>query len=440
MKTYYIKTLGCKVNRYESDGIAIELENKGLKKSKTINNADICIINTCTVTSKAGMQSRQAIRKIIKANPSAKIIATGCHAQIEPDKIRAIKEVDAIVNHRDKFKIPDRIFLDQLEKSQIKNSFDNNFPQRCEDNIFRSFNHLVNGEMTRAYLKIQDGCNAYCSYCIIPFARGESRSMPQKEVIANLKGLYSQGFNEAVLTGIHIGAWGLDLNTKTSLSELFQTIMDTDNVPRIRISSIEPKELTDCIIKFASNNEKLCNHFHIPLQSGDDEILKKMKRPYDTKFFKNLIEKINRQIPDVSIGLDVIAGFPGETKNLFDNTYSFIESLDISYLHVFPYSPREGTEAFNFSHRINNHETKERCFKLRKLSDLKKKTFEKRMIDKKLKAIIQTKRDKDTNLLKTITSNYLAVLITGEDDIKGKIVDIIPKKWDENNRLHGILK
>ncbi len=435
MKTYYIKTLGCKVNRYESDGIATELEKAGYNKAKTIKDAEICIINTCTVTSKAGMQSRQAIRKIANSNLSAKIIVTGCHAQIEPEKIKAIENVDKIVSHKDKFQISDALILNDLSDKSLP------FPEpnRCRDNVFRSFKYTVKGEMTRAYLKIQDGCNAYCSYCIIPYARGKSRSMKANEVITNLNHLYAKGFKEAILTGIHIGAWGLDFKKKLSLSDLLKTIMEKKDIPRIRISSIEPKELTDEIIDFASDNTRLCDHFHIPLQSGDDEILEIMKRPYDTKFFKNLIEKINRRIPNASIGLDVIAGFPGETNDSFNRTYSFIKALKISYLHVFPYSPREGTKAFNFPEKVNNKEIKSRCSKLRKLSNNKKKDFENKMINKNLKAVIQTKRDKKTNLLKAVTSNYLSVLIKEGDDLKGKIVDIIPKKWDENNKLHGIL-
>ncbi|MCK5100396.1 MAG: MiaB/RimO family radical SAM methylthiotransferase, partial [Desulfobacteraceae bacterium] len=289
------------------------------------------------------------------------------------------------------------------------------------------------------YLKIQDGCNSYCSYCIIPYARGKSISMSENEVITNLNQLYLNGFKEAILTGIHIGAWGKDFKKKLTFSKLLHSIMKEKSIPRIRISSIEPNELTDDIINLASNDARLCDHFHIPLQSGDDEILKKMKRPYDITSFKNLIAKINKKLPMVSLGLDVIAGFPGETKDHFENTYSFIENLKISYLHVFPYSPREGTKAFNFSGEVNNQEIKSRCSKLRKLSNKKKKDFENRMINKRLKAIIQTKRDKKTNLLKATTSNYLSVLIDEGDDLKRKVVDIIPKKWDENNKLHGIL-
>jgi threonylcarbamoyladenosine tRNA methylthiotransferase MtaB len=292
--------------------------------------------------------------------------------------------------------------------------------------------------MTRAYLKIQDGCNAYCTYCIIPYARGKSRSMPEDEVIANLKSLYSKGFNETVLTGIHIGAWGLDFQTKSNFSKLLSRIIKTKNLPRIRISSIEPKELTDNIIDFTKNSAQLCDHFHIPLQSGDDEILSKMKRPYDTKYFKQLIVKINKKIPDVSIGIDVI--FPGETDQNFKNTYSFIENLQITYLHVFPYSPRKGTKAYNFQNKVNIKKIKDRCARLRKLSLIKKKKFEESMLDKTLKAVIQTKNDRKTNMLKGITSNYLSVLIKNDQDIKGKIVDIIPKKWDENDVLHGVIK
>ncbi len=436
MKTYYIKTLGCKVNRYESDGIATDLEKNGFKKAKAIKDANVCIINTCTVTSKAGMQSRQAIRKIANDNPNAKIIVTGCHAQIEPEKIKLINNVDFIVDHKNKFKISNSL----ISNTFINQSNEESQFNKCTDSIFRSFKHLVTGEMTRAYLKIQDGCNAYCTYCIIPYARGKSRSMPEDEVIANLKSLYSKGFNEAVLTGIHIGAWGLDFQTKSNFSKLLSRIIKTKDLPRIRISSIEPRELTDNIIDFTKNTAKLCDHFHIPLQSGDDEILKKMKRPYDTKYFKQLIININKKIPDASIGIDVIAGFPGETDQNFENTYSFIENLQIAYLHVFPYSPRKGTKAYDFQNKVNTKKIKDRCAMLRKLSQIKKKNFEKSMLDKTLKAVIQTKNDKRTNMLKGITSNYLSILIKNDQDIKGKIVDIIPKKWDENNVLHGIIK
>jgi threonylcarbamoyladenosine tRNA methylthiotransferase MtaB len=436
VKTYYIKTLGCKVNRYESDGIATELENTGFKKAKRIQDAKICIINTCTVTSKAGMQSRQAIRKIAKSNPDAKIIVTGCHAQIEPDKINKIKQVDEIINHKNKFKISDYIASNNFPDGPNP-SFESNI---CNDTDFQSFKHTVKGEMTRAYLKIQDGCNAYCSYCIIPYARGDSRSMQAAEVITNLKNLYSKGFKEAVLTGIHIGSWGLDFEKQSSFTDLLQRIILKKDIPRIRISSIEPMELTDSIIEFASDNAKLCDHFHIPLQSGDDVILKRMKRPYDTIFFKNLINKIHKKVPDASIGIDIIAGFPGETQEHFNRTYSFIKDLPITYLHVFPYSPREGTEAFDFPDRVNSKEIKLRCSLLRKMSKDKKLGFEKAMMNKSLKGIVQTKRDKKTKLLKVITSNYLSVLLDDTDNIKGKIIDIIPEKWDESMNLHGVLK
>ncbi|MCP3901202.1 MAG: tRNA (N(6)-L-threonylcarbamoyladenosine(37)-C(2))-methylthiotransferase MtaB [Desulfobacteraceae bacterium] len=430
MKTFYIKTLGCKVNRYESDGIATELTDNGYKKAKTIKDAKVCIINTCTVTSKAGMQSRQAIRKISKSNPDAKIIVTGCHAQIEPELIKSIKDVDEIVDHKSKF--------------QLTNAIMDSFPfpesNRCRDTVFRSFKNVVKGEMTRVYLKIQDGCNSYCSYCIIPYARGSSRSMPENEVIANLNQLYANGHNEAILTGIHIGVWGLDFSKKSTFSKLLKNIIKEKAVPRVRISSIEPNELTDDIIELAADNTRLCDHFHIPLQSGDNEILKKMERPYNKDIFICLIKKINKKLPLASIGIDVIAGFPGESKEQFENTYSLIQDLQISYLHVFPFSPRKGTKAYDFPDKVNNNEIKSRCSLLRKLSISKKTEFENRMINITLKAIIQTKRDKKTNLLKATTSNYLSVLVEGEDNLKGKIVDIIPEKRDENKKLHGIIK
>ncbi len=424
MKTFYIKTLGCKVNRYESDGIATELIESGYKRAETIQDAQTCIINTCTVTSRAGMQSRQAIRKIIKTNPHAKIIVTGCHAEVEPGLINKIDNIDAVVGHENKFKIGEMVKTGSIIKEDKKKGF-------------KPFKHLVRGKMTRAYLKIQDGCNSCCTYCIIPRARGRSSSMEEKDIITNLKKLGLSGCNEAVLTGIHLGAWGRDLNPHLNFSSLLNNLMKLKSIPRLRISSIEPNELTDTIISLAKNSHKLCDHFHIPLQSGDDTILKKMKRPYDTIFFKSLIDKINTILPRVSIGLDVIAGFPGETEEHFINTYSFIKDLKISYLHVFPFSPRKGTKAFEFNGQVNNSIIKSRCSLLRKLSREKKKEFEKSMININLKGVVQTRRDKTTGLLVAVTSNYLSVLLKGDDDLKGKIIGIIPEKWDKDKRLHG---
>ncbi len=468
MKNFFITTLGCKVNQYESDGIATKLELNGWKRKKDSRDADICIINTCAVTSKAAMQSRQTIRSIIRANPDAEIIVTGCHAQTAPDEIKKIKGVHCITGHKDKFNIAEAVLLQEQERkfpgktlsliSKEKNSeLQNNgqkkngksiiknadlteydllpFPEsnQCTDNRFYSFSPAVTGNMTRAYLKIQDGCNAFCTYCIVPYARGRSCSMPEDDVIEHLETLKEKGYTEAVITGIHAGMYGLDLKKKSSLFMLLKKIDKLKPIQRIRLSSIEPKELTDDIIELAAETSTICDHFHIPLQSGDDEILKRMKRPYNTDFFKNLILKIHALMPYAAIGVDILQGFPGESEKAFKNTYDLIRKLPVSYLHVFPFSSRKGTPAFDYPNKIKPEILKYRCSVMRELGKEKKMQFIKNNIGRKIESIIQNRRDRETGMLKAVTSNYLTVLVAGEDQLKRKIVEIILKRQESDN-------
>ncbi len=439
MKNFFITTLGCKVNQYESDGIATKLELNGWKRKNDSKDADICIINTCAVTSKAAMQSRQTIRSIIRANPNAEIIVTGCYAQTAPDEIKKIKGVHCITGHKDKFNIADAVLLQ--EKNIIKNADQAKydllpFPKsnQCTDNRFYSFSPAVTGNMTRAYLKIQDGCNAFCTYCIVPYARGRSCSMPENDVIEHLETLKEKGYTEAVITGIHAGMYGLDFKKKSSLFMLLKKIDKLKPIHRIRLSSIEPRELTDDIIELASESSTICDHFHIPLQSGDDEILKRMKRSYDTEFFRNLILKIHSLMPYAAIGVDILQGFPGESEKAFKNTYDLIKKLPVSYLHVFPFSPRKGTPAFNYPDKVKPEILKYRCSVMRELGREKKRQFIKNNIGRKIESIIQNKRDKETGMLKAVTSNYLTVLVSGEDQLKRKIVEIILKRPESNNQ------
>ncbi|OQY01854.1 MAG: tRNA (N(6)-L-threonylcarbamoyladenosine(37)-C(2))-methylthiotransferase MtaB [Desulfobacteraceae bacterium 4572_130] len=436
MKKFYIKTLGCKVNQYESDGIACELISHDLIKEKKPNNADICIINTCAVTSKASRQSRQAIRNIIKLNSKAKIIVTGCHAQTSFKKIMEIKNIDCITTHKDKFKIARAIIDKKKGLASIKVPQSN----QCSNKIFHSFKPAVTGDKTRAYLKIQDGCNAFCTYCIVPYARGRSVSMQEDEVIEHLNLLNKLKYKEIIITGINLGAYGLDFKKKSSLFILLKKIAYLKPTRQIRLSSIEPKELTNDIITLVAQNDIFCNHFHIPLQSGDDKILKKMKRPYNTSLFKNLILKIHKKIPFAGIGIDILAGFPEETEKAFENTLSLINELPISYLHVFPFSSRKGTLAFNYKNKINPKVIKKRCSIIRQLGEKKTKEFKQKNIEKTLKAIIQKKRDYKTGKLKAVTSNYLNILVNGDNKLREKIVKIKIKKFDSNNHLHGEIK
>ncbi|MBF0120461.1 MAG: MiaB/RimO family radical SAM methylthiotransferase [Desulfobacterales bacterium] len=404
MRKFNIITLGCKVNQYESEAISAMLIKKGFIPVDQNEAADLCIINTCAVTGKASMQSRQALRKQIKLNPKAQVIATGCYAKTSPDEIKNIHGIQDI----------DILLTDE-------------FPQ------------IPLGKRTRPFLKIQDGCDAFCTYCIVPHARGRSRSMPIDDVISNIKSIKYAGYHEVVLSGIHLGRYGYDFVPKENLYKLLSIIEKLKLIDRVRLSSIEPLELSDDIIKIAASSDIICRHFHIPLQSGDDLILKRMNRPYDRNYFKDLVLEIHNLIPDASIGVDTLIGFPGETETAFENTFSLISELPISYLHVFPFSPRKGTPAFDFPNKISNEIIKDRTQKMRILGKFKKKEFYRKMIGLTVEALVEGKREHLNNYLTGITSNYIKIFIEGEDSLKNNIVKVKIDRVDENNEVWGQL-
>ncbi len=464
MNLFYITTLGCKVNQYESDGIASELAAHGWMSTPHSEKADVCIINTCAVTARAARQSRQEIRSIIRGNPRARIIVTGCHAQTAAHEIRKIKEVDHVIGHKNKFNIAGAILasagfqdLDQEPcpaHRNLKKDIHSSRPMEisvvqgglkalkdpestaCRDTQFYCFSPAVTGDNTRAYLKIQDGCNAFCTYCIVPYARGRSRSMPQKEVMSHLRALHQAGYAEAIITGIHTGAYGLDFKEKSSLESLLRRIVRENPIHRIRLSSVEPREFTDNIIDLMADNPIFCDHFHIPLQSGDDGILSRMKRPYDTALFADLVTKIRNKMPRAAIGVDILQGFPGETEAAFKNTFDLIESLPVTHLHVFPFSPREGTPAFDYPDKVPRDIIRERCRIMRNLGEEKTRAFEKSHVGRSLEAIIQEKRDANTGKFKAVTSNYLTIQVDGPDDLKKKVVSIQLDHIREDAGLH----
>lgn len=446
MKSFYIETLGCKVNQYESDGIASALVRKGWVRASRNQPADLCIINTCTVTSRAGMQSRQTIRRIIRETPGTRVIVTGCHAQTSPDLVRRIQGVDEVVCHRDKEKIPalaeEMIHSNPLERQEFSLVFKP--VDHSRKNRFLHFPHAVHGSMTRAYLKIQDGCNAFCTYCIVPYARGSSVSMPEQDVFRHLDQLSRAGFREIILTGIHTGMYGRDLVPSTCLFELVEKIDRRRPVERIRISSIEPMEMDDRIIACAGEGGVVCDHFHIPLQSGDDRILAMMKRPYTRAFFRQVVHKIHSRLPSAGIGADTLIGFPSETDEQFENTFRLIDDLPISYLHVFPFSPRKGTPAYTFDHPVDPQVIRERCRRMRHLDRKKRQAFIQANAGKPLKGLIQQSEEKGSGRLRAVTSNYLTVTLDmpaldENHDLKGKIVDLLILEWDKDLNLCGKL-
>lgn len=433
MNTFYIETLGCKVNQYESDGIAAQLEQIGWTRKETADSAAVLIINTCAVTSKAGMQSRQTIRKLIRENSNARVIVTGCHAQTDPDLIKRIDHVHQVVSHNNKTKIAREIsaICENRSTLEFKNVI------HGPGNAFQVFEPTVTGKMTRAYLKIQDGCDAFCTYCIVPYARGSSVSMPEEMVFKTLNDLKDKGFAEVILTGIHTGMYGLDLSPKTTLLKLLTRIDDKQLVHRIRLSSIEPGEINDGIIDLAAPGHILCDHFHIPLQSGDNDILRKMKRPYDTDFFEQSVLNIRNKLPQAGIGIDTLIGFPSETDKQFENTYNLVKRLPISYFHIFPFSPRKGTPAFHFKNHVPSDVIKERCRLMRQLDKEKRKHFIQQNLNKPTECVVQHTPDRKTGRLKGISSNYLTICFEGKPEFRGKTLDLLPEQCDSNLNIVG---
>jgi threonylcarbamoyladenosine tRNA methylthiotransferase MtaB len=433
-KIFEIITLGCKVNQSESALLSARLFESGYReKTRADGESDspshgddtaLCIINTCTVTEKASMQSRQAIRRAIRNHPGARIVVTGCYAQTQPDEIRKINGVHDIIGNSEKHCLSERL-LSGAEPS-CERPFDT--PPHWYESATGLSNIPSFTRRTRAFLKIQDGCDAHCTYCIVPRARGNSRSMPPHQVISSLFQLGNAGHSEIVLSGIHLGAYGKDLVPGKSLTELLAEIENSAITARIRLSSIEPRELTDDIIALSCRSKNICHHFHIPLQSGDDDILKKMGRPYTGSFFRDRVLSVHEQLPDAAIGVDTLIGFPGETDEAFHNTYDLLNCLPVTYLHVFPFSPRDTTPAAQFKNRPSADIVKARCRQMRALNTVKKREFYHRFIGKTMSVLIEGRKDPKTGYLKGTTSNYIPVFLVGDENLKNTLVQVVLEK------------
>jgi len=437
---FSITTLGCKVNRYESDAMARCLELSEWIPGSGDGEADLCIINTCTVTQKAAMQSRQAVRQAIRSNPGARIMVTGCYAQTEPEEVGKIAGVHYIIGHADKHKIPGFITSD-IRKNPLHPL---PFPDIIRRDIRkeRQFGQIpvtAFGDRTRPVLKIQDGCDAFCTYCIVPYARGPSRSMPRENVLENIRHLKTAGFREIVLSGIHLGCYGLDLSPNTSLVELMKQIRSSEAVERVRLSSIEPNELTEAFINLVGESDIFCNHFHIPLQSGDDGILKRMNRPYTARLFREQVHRIRKRIPDAAIGADVMVGFPGETEAAFNQTRALIDELPVTYLHVFPFSPRDGTPAAQYPDTVPPDIIKDRALNLRQLGSYKKSIFYNRFIKGRIEVLVEGKRNNSEGSLKGISSNYIPVLFKGGGHLKNTLATVRIEAVNPDNSVVGTI-
>jgi threonylcarbamoyladenosine tRNA methylthiotransferase MtaB len=420
MATFYIKQFGCRAT--QADGAAIErqLREQGCALASASSEVDVVVLNTCTVTAAADAQARDAIRKIHAANPAARIVVTGCYAQRAPEEIAALPGVSLVVGNSHKPQISVLLrtiaaapaFLEREDPVQYHSA-----PVLTGD-IFALKDVLVapvlggEGNHTRPTLKIQDGCNSRCSFCVIPFVRGKSRSLPAATVIAEIQRLASSGFREIVLSGINLGTYGRDLNPRVEFLDLLKRILDETGVERLRISSIEPLDVTQDLIDLMASHDRIAPHFHMPLQSASDRILAAMRRWYRAEHYARRVELIHERLPHAALGADVIAGFPGETEDDHASTLGFIAERPFTYLHVFSYSSRPGTAAASLPGHVPGHVIKRRARELRALAEKKSMNFRRSQVGRELRVLtLRCGPNDDPCQTPALSENYLTVLL-----------------------------
>lgn len=412
-------TLGCRVNQYESEAIAHDFEMAGYEIVRNKKDADIIIVNTCCVTKTSESKSRRIIRHLHMENASALIVVTGCYGQRAGHELLSIPGVSLVTGNGEKENLSDlvkNLSLLQIPRLEVSNIMTRHpFPH----------SQLKEKETSRVrdYLKIQDGCEQFCTYCIVPYVRGPVVSRPYDDIIAEAQCIDAHGFKELVLTGIHTGFYGKDLPDGINLVTVLKGLLKETNISRIRVSSIESREVSDELIELVASEERLCNHFHIPLQSGDNEILAKMGRPYTREEYIALTKRIYKKIPDAAISADIIVGFPGESDGAFDNTIDLLANAEFAFIHSFPYSPREGTKAAIFPHRVPGQLKEERQKTLLSLGDFYKYRFAERHIWQVLDVLVESK---DANgFYQGHTDNFLMVKFpAGPKNLCGKIVKV----------------
>ncbi len=424
-------TLGCKVNQFDTAMMESLVEGRSHELVPFNERADVYVINTCTVTQKSDYQSRQLIRRAIRQNPRAKIIVTGCYAETHPEEVRQIPGVHLVLGNAQKIRlleqledcgqsISSRILVDGFEKREVLQQ------------------PLLNGgrERTRIFLKIQDGCNFRCSFCIIPKARGPSRSLPVAQVIEQIHHLVQSGYQEVVLTGVYLGAYGQDLTPLYSLSKLLMEIAGKTSLPRLRLSSIDPRDFDKELLEALGSLANLCQHLHIPLQSGDDQVLHRMRRGYTSAFYRQLVLELKERLPDLWLGTDVMVGFPGEGETQFQRTFQLLEALPVTSLHVFPYSTRPGTPASTMRGQISAFLKQKRGERLRKLSQEKEEVFKRRFLGRLMPILIQ---EEVGGRLQGISHNYLKVQIPKEKGLENFKNRLVPVQIDrlEDGKLIG---
>ena len=413
-------TLGCKVNQYETNAMSEKFVLAGYEIIENPYEADICIINTCSVTNMSDRKSRQMIRKVKEKNKNVILIVTGCYAQVSKEEISQMPEVDIIIGNNEKKDI--LIYLEEFIK---ENSLKVQVEDVFESREFAEFGTITYSEKTRAAIKVQDGCDRFCSYCIIPYARGRVRSRKPESIINEIKAVAEKGIQEVVITGIHIASYGKDFKNEYKLIDLLEEINKIEEIKRIRLGSIEPILITDKFMSRLVKLEKICHHFHLSLQSGCDETLKRMNRRYNTYEFKQVVERIRNVYKDAVLTTDIIVGFPGETQEEFDCTYEFLKEIKFYKMHVFPYSIRKGTKAAEMPKQIDGTEKERRSKILIELSNQNQFEYNKNYIGQTVEVLIE----EDS---KGHTANYIVVKVNGAENLENKIINAkIVKVKDE---------
>lgn len=410
-------TLGCKVNQYETESLKTKLMNLGYENVEFEEYSDYYIVNSCTVTSIADKKTRNILRRAKKNNPKSKVIVTGCYAQTNGEELLNIDEVDYVVGNSNKEEIVN--LVKELEKNEVKNNL--MISDIFMEKKYKELEFSTLREMSRAYIKIQDGCNNFCSYCKIPFGRGRSRSRDFQNILEEARKLSLEGYKEIILIGINIGDYGKDLDETRTFEELLEEIVKIDGITRIRIGSIYPDRISDKFIE-VMKNKKIMPHLHISLQSCDDEILKLMRRNYGTSLIKERLKKLRESIPEIEYTADVIVGFPGETKERYENTKKVIEEIKFSDLHVFPYSERENTQAIKLDGKVDVHQRKMRVIDLENIQKGINRTIREKYIGKKVQVLIEEEKE---NSYYGYSQNYLRVKIKNKNGIKLQVNDEI---------------
>jgi threonylcarbamoyladenosine tRNA methylthiotransferase MtaB len=400
---FAIATLGCKVNQYDSAIIEARLVALGMQRTEFDQPAEVYIVNTCTVTHRADAESLRLARRARKLNPAARVIMTGCLAQANPQILAKAHEVDAVVGLGR---------VGDLEQAAASSGGERVMVSNLRKQIAPlELGAAVLDGHSRAFLKVQEGCDQFCSFCIVPMARGRSRSIGPREIFEALDGLAARGFKEVVISGVHLGGYGRDLEPPVELEQLLEMIAERCPIERVRISSLDPEELSDEIIAIMAQSARFCPHLHLPLQAGEDHTLARMRRRYTANYFRARVERVLAAMPDAAVGTDLIVGFPGETVQQFDQYFKFVEQLPLAYFHVFPYSMRTGTTAAKLGGKVTASEVKRRAALMRQLGEHKRHQFAARFVGKKLKVLVE--QSTAEGQLQGYSRNYISVLTNG---------------------------